>query len=452
MAHAAPPEPKINTNPTQPARGRTARRAPGGGKTVPGGRGSARVSGDTRTSVRDSGRPVVELEFGILVYPPEADGEPWRATFTENGQRRFRQGATEAKLAAKLEKVKQRLRACAPNMERPGADLIAHYLDPDRLPVSKRWSRRHADTQRRLCRRFAAPVIASVTCQDITVGDMQQIVNAAPTASEGERLHRCLSAMVAAGIKGGYLASPRLREVHWQAGDRAVPEPEASISGESSLWVDPAEIPAPADVAGLGKALAQGQRGELDELMANVAAYSGLRQGELFALTIDQIAADARVITVDRKLVEVAGHLYVEAPKCRKYRSTIYPVRTPQGYPLAEKIAARVGQARAKQQAGTNPLGLIFPSPKGKPWRSSNFDRRVLAPAYRAARWRDEHGNGAWTWHSLRHVFCTTALFTWKLDATDVSRMAGHANYRITLDMYVGTTAGVLNRARQATQ
>ncbi len=49
-------------------------------------------------------------------------------------------------------------------------------------------------------------------------------------------------------------------------------------------------------------------------------------------------------------------------------------------------------------------------------------------------------------------MFCTTALFTWKLDATDVSRMAGHANYRITLDMYVGTTKGVLDRARHATQ
>ena len=61
-------------------------------------------------------------------------------------------------------------------------------------------------------------------------------------------------------------------------------------------------------------------------------------------------------------------------------------------------------------------------------------------------------GQGPWTWHSLRHVFCTTALFTWKLDATDVSRMAGHANYRITLDMYVGTTAGILDRARTATQ
>jgi hypothetical protein len=49
-------------------------------------------------------------------------------------------------------------------------------------------------------------------------------------------------------------------------------------------------------------------------------------------------------------------------------------------------------------------------------------------------------------------VFCTTALLVWKLDATDVSRMAGHANVRITLDMYVGSTAGVLNRARAATE
>ena len=119
---------------------------------------------------------------------------------------------------------------------------------------------------------------------------------------------------------------------------------------------------------------------------------------------------------------------------------------------MAERFAAWAEQARAEQQAGISPLGLIFPSPGFRHWRSSNFDRRVLAPAYRAAGWRDEHGNGAWTWHSLRHVFCTTALFTWKLDATDVSRMAGHANYRITLDMYVGTTAGVLDRARTATQ
>ena len=212
----------------------------------------------------------MELDCGITVYPPEMEGEPWRAVFTENGQRRYRQAATEAKLVAKLEKVRERLEVDAPNLERPGADLIAYYLDPDRLPPDRRWSRKHAHTQRRLCERFAAPAIGMVMCQDIRPWHMQQIVNAAPTAGEGVRVAGMISALVSAGIVGGYLASPT--------------------------------------------------------------------------------------------------------------------------------------------------------------------------------------GRGEWTWHSLRHVFCTTAsLFTWGLDAADVSRMAGHANVRITLDMYVGAVVGVLDRARQAT-
>ena len=192
---------------------------------------------------------------------------------------------------------------------------------------------------------------------------MQRIVNAAPTAGEGARLRRCLSAMVTAGIAAGYLTSPRLKEVHWQAAGRAAPGPQVAIAGESALFVDPAEIPADHDVARLGRALAAGRRGDLGELMASTAAYTGLRQGELFALTAAQVAPAARVITVDRKVVEVAGTLYLEAPKGRKRRSTIYPARTPAGYPLADRLAARAGQARAEQDAGTNPLGLMFPSP-----------------------------------------------------------------------------------------
>jgi hypothetical protein len=83
--------------------------------------------------------------------------------------------------------------------------------------------------------------------------------------------------------------------------------------------------------------------------------------------------------------------------------------------------------------------------------RSSNFCPNVLQPAYFAADWRNAVGGGRWTWHSLRHVFCTTALFTWKLDAADVSCIAGHAYVRTTLLMYVGTVAGVIDRARHAT-
>jgi len=403
-----------------------------------------------RAATRGGGE-VIELEHGFTVYPARQEPGRWRAVWYEDGKRQQCEAASEEKLATRLQKVTEQLAAGASNMKRPGADLIAHYLDLDRLPIDERWSRKHAHTQRRLCERFAAPVIGAVTCQDIEMRHTQKIVNAAPTAGEGSRTARMISALVSAGLDGGYLANPRLAKVHWQAGDRPLPAPQVSVAGESVLWVDPAEIPADDDVAKLGRALATGLHGERDELMANTAAYSGLRWGELTALTIPQIDQAARAIMVDRKVIEVAGHLYVEAPKNRKFRRTIYPRRTPTGYPLAERLAVRIEQARAERAVGLNPLGLIFPSPTGKYWRSSNFQRNVLKRAYLAAGWRDGDGNGRWTWHSLRHVFCTTALFTWKLEATDVSRMAGHANYRITLDMYVGTTAGILDRARKAT-
>lgn len=61
-------------------------------------------------------RLVIELECGVTVYPPQAEGELWRAVFIENGRRRFRQAASEAGLAAKLEKVTERLQADASNM------------------------------------------------------------------------------------------------------------------------------------------------------------------------------------------------------------------------------------------------------------------------------------------------------------------------------------------------
>src|SRR5215472_7765809 len=271
------PKPQIPTKNPQPARteaGRAASRARGGPRSRRVPRPGVLQLGDARAATRGAGRVVVELECGITVYPARGEGDRWRAVWREDGGRRQCEAATEEKLAVKLEKVTERLTADAPNLERPGADLIAYYLSPGRHPAARPWSAKHADTQRRLCQRFVAPVIAAITCQDIKVADMQKAVNAAPTAGEGARLHRCLSAMVTAGIRGGYLTNPRLREVYWQADGRPAPAPQGSVQGESAQFVDPAQIPAAADVAKLGQAL-----GDLYELMVNTAAYSGLRQG-----------------------------------------------------------------------------------------------------------------------------------------------------------------------------
>ena len=82
-------------------------------------------------------------------------------------------------------------------------------------------------------------------------------------------VQQMISALVAAGIEGGYLANRRLAKVHWQAGERPLPVPKMSVAGESSLWVDPAEIPSATEVAELGQAVAEGRYGDRGELMAN---------------------------------------------------------------------------------------------------------------------------------------------------------------------------------------
>jgi hypothetical protein len=89
----------------------------------------------------------------------------------------------------------------------------------------------------------------------------------------------------------------------------------------------------------------------------------------------------------------------------------------------------------------------MFPNTKGGYMRGTSLYSVILDPAYDAAGWRGGAVACAWTFHTLRHVFCTTALNDWDLDVTDVSVLAGHANTQITMERYVSNTAGTLSRA-----
>jgi hypothetical protein len=216
---------------------------------------------------------------GITVYPPRAEGDRWRAVWYEpGGQRGQCQAVTEGRLAARLEPVAERLAAQAPNTQRTGRELIAHYLSPDRLPPERQWSRKHAETQRYLCARFIEPVIGHLVCQEIKTVHLQAAVNAAPTAGEGRRLRSLISALAGAGMMGGYLTSARLKDVHWQAHGRPVTSSRGQVAGESVLYVDPGEILGPGDVAALGQAVAA-TCGWLFELMVaspRTAACAGV--------------------------------------------------------------------------------------------------------------------------------------------------------------------------------
>jgi hypothetical protein len=59
------------------------------------------------------GRPVIELERGITVYPARRQGGRWRAVWYEGGERQQCESVSEDRLAGKLEKVTERLAADA---------------------------------------------------------------------------------------------------------------------------------------------------------------------------------------------------------------------------------------------------------------------------------------------------------------------------------------------------
>ena len=59
--------------------------------------------------------------------------------------------------------------------------------------------------------------------------------------------------MVTAGIKGGYLANPRLREVHWQAGTGRCPSRGQRRRGIGAVG-RPRRDPGRRDIGKLGQA------------------------------------------------------------------------------------------------------------------------------------------------------------------------------------------------------
>jgi integrase len=71
----------------------------------------------------------------------------------------------------------------------------------------------------------------------------------------------------------------------------------------------------------------------------------------------------------------------------------------------------------------------IFQAPRGGYIRHSNFNRRIFRPALAAL------GINNFTFHSLRHTAISHAIAS-GADVIAVSKIAGHANPAITLNVY----------------
>jgi integrase len=147
-----------------------------------------------------------------------------------------------------------------------------------------------------------------------------------------------------------------------------------------------------------------------------VAAYGGLRWGELVGLRVKRIDLLHGRVTVAEQVAEVNGQLLPGLPKTEAGRRTV-TLPAVAAVALAEHLA---------NFAEPGPDGLVFPSPEGGYLRRSNFRRRWWLRATRAA------GVEGLRFHDLRHSAATLALAAGANTRELMERM-GHTSPTVAL-------------------
>jgi len=106
-----------------------------------------------------------------------------------------------------------------------------------------------------------------------------------------------------------------------------------------------------------------------------VAAYTGLRAGELIGLRRKHVDLLRRTITVVEQVQYIGGEHQVLTPKTAAGRRSV-------AVPATVAVAL---EEHLKTYAEAGPEGLVFPAPTGGYLRLENFRKRVWQPAVRAA-------------------------------------------------------------------
>ena len=178
------------------------------------------------------------------------------------------------------------------------------------------------------------------------------------------------------------------------------------------------------------------------ENLFNVAVNTGLRPGELFALTEDDIDFENRLIDVNKTLVyqkyltDTRKEFHLGPPKTKQsYRKV--PINTACYDYLKSQIALKkvVSEKRPKEQND-----FLFVTKFNTPLNS-----QIYADAIRAVireinltRSFDEQFR-VFSGHTLRHTFATRC-FEKGIDPKVVQSYLGHASIKMTLDLYVHVT------------
>ncbi len=150
---------------------------------------------------------------------------------------------------------------------------------------------------------------------------------------------------------------------------------------------------------------------------------TGLRLGEILALTWDDFDEDKKTIRVNKSVQRIGKELVLSTPKTETSNRTIR---------LCDECVMNLILLRNRQPKD-NPLNLLFPSPVTNGLRDPGCVVRKLHRMQKRA------GLPKIRFHDLRHSFATISLDQGQ-DIKTISHMLGHTDAGFTMNTYMHVT------------
>lgn len=163
--------------------------------------------------------------------------------------------------------------------------------------------------------------------------------------------------------------------------------------------------------------------------VVRMAAWTGLRSGELGALRVRDIDLMHKEVRVERTMSWVRGEWIYTAPKSERSRRTV-PL-------LSEDLVSELKGLLADHPHRADPDAGLWPGKvKGHPlatydraYDPSGFYRYSFKPAAKAA------GHPTLRFHELRHTFASL-MASYGVSMFELSRMMGHSSITVTDGTY----------------
>ncbi len=283
---------------------------------------------------------------------------------------------------------------------------------------SRTLSGRTIRDERAVARRYLSKLL-NRRVQDVSVSDAAAVLHANRHLAEWTRVHiyRILAGTFAHALRRGVVSRSPIEGI--SKAERPRQRNKRNVARLVSA--DAARLVASAST-------------DRDKAAVGLAAYAGLRIGELRALHWSEVDFDANTVTVLRSCNEDGSF---------KQPKSAAGVRTVPMLPALRELLVPLARFD----------GLVIATQDGKPVQERNLRRSLDAAKRRAGM---DGTEARLSWHSLRHSFGSYLATELELPPTTVARIMGHADAAFTLRAYArdartdtDLTAEVLARVSQ---